>query len=84
VIPVMVRPFDRLTIHHERNQHLAVHPELVEGSLSKDLILFTYLLNGAISQQPQISDCLNRPESANTPDNYAPVQETPENHTSRG
>lgn len=46
LIPFLVRPFDKLTAHHERNQHLVVRPDpsatlrtkgLVEGSLSKDL-----------------------------------------------
>ena len=30
-IPFMVRSFDKLTTHHERNQHLTVRPEPVEG-----------------------------------------------------
>lgn len=33
----MVRPFDKLTAHHKRNQHLTVRPELVEG-LSQRLL----------------------------------------------
>ena len=30
-IPFMVRPFDRLRTHHERDQKVTVRPELVEG-----------------------------------------------------
>jgi hypothetical protein len=27
LIPLMVRPFDKLTVHHERNQPVTVRPE---------------------------------------------------------
>ncbi len=35
LIPRIVRPFDKLTAHHERNQPIAVRPELVEGLIQR-------------------------------------------------
>ncbi len=35
LIPFVVRPFDKLTAHHERNQQLTVRPELVEGLIQR-------------------------------------------------
>jgi hypothetical protein len=37
LIPLMIRPFDKLTAHHERNQPIAVRPELVEGLIQRFL-----------------------------------------------
>lgn len=51
LIPFLARPFDKLTAHHERNQHLVVRPDpsatlrtkgLVKG-LNQGFLSFYYM-----------------------------------------
>jgi len=77
LIPSMVRPFDKLTTHHERNQPIAVRPELVEGlvhGLSKLLLSLMLCALSATVQAADIKTLLKQADAYRLPDAQLQVE----------